>query len=327
MITIHDVAARAGVSKYTVSAVLGGRDARIRIASSTRARVLEAVKELDYHPNAIARSLKSQKSGAVGFYSPGHLDFALDFSGALLEGMQKGCESQGLNLLVLCNRSAESLEMLYSSMVDGRIDALVIYSIPSDRLLSRLIETALPCITVADAYSGLPSVVVDDAGGAQMLAEHLWQRGHRKILYRDTCLSVTSAQRRREAFYLASERLGMQLHSIEINDTLSMNHVHLPLLLQGLKECSAVCCWNDLAAYDTMAHAREIGLQVPEDIAVTGFDGLNYAALMLTGLTTISAPWQEAAETAVQLLCASLQGAPLPAETVLPVRFLQGSTS
>lgn len=333
VVTINDVAARLGVSKMTVSNVLSSDLTRQRkVSEETRARVLEAVEQMRYRPNATARSLRLRRTNIIGLYSGyNYLSPENAFFAAIIGGAQQACDEHRKDLLLHGVFRGHSVRDIHSELVDGRIDGLILKAPPGDPLLDMLAESPLPVVALAEATPLLPVVLVDDRDGSQQIAAHLANKGHRRIVYHTSTRPLASARNRWEAFQAAAQAWGLeiverpvtgQLHAVHITDS-EAKWLDAP----REERPTAAVCWNDLAAYDLLRLAHQRGLRVPEDLAIVGFDGVIRSPRPDWELTTIRAPWAEAARTAVRLLAKRLEGEAIPQETILPVELIAGSTA
>ena len=330
-VTLKDVGHRANVSPALVSAVLRGETDVVRVSEATRARVLETARQMEYRPNALARSLRSRRTNIVGLYSSaGYLDMRLTFFADIVGGLHEACHRHGKDLL-LHSGHGRFVEDIYAELTDGRIDGLVIYAEVSDPLVTRLAGSHLPVVAVVDAVPELPSVVVDEAEGSRLLAEYVIRRGHRRVLYRATEHPRASPTRRQAAFYGAGAA-DLRIHEWRAQHVADVEGVRRALRwdLPPDQRPTVAVCWNDLSAYDLLGHCRTLGVRVPQDLAVLGFDDIPPppGAGITRRLTTVRAPWAEVTRTAVKLLVAHVEtGEPVPAETVLPVSLVTGDTA
>jgi len=324
IVRIQDVAERAGVSTMTVSLALREGGAK-RMSPDTRERVLRIARELNYQPNARARAFRLGRTNVIGLYAGyGYINVRSPFFTEIVSGLQEGCEEMRRDLLLHGVFHGTSPEDIYMELADGRIDGLVVTIPPQGPLATKLVQSGLAVVAVTDAVEGLPSVVADDAGGMLEVVKHLYEKGHRRIEFVLSPAQPVSALRRRDAFWKACADFGIvsSLTVIEANDDVTP-------LVSGAKErgITAFACWNDIVARLTIDAARQNGLRVPEDIAVVGFDGCPMPITEPFPLTTVAAPWAEAARLAVSLIDAILRGESVAMETVLPVRFVPGATT
>lgn len=321
---IQDVAERAGVSTMTVSLALreGGEK---RMAPETRERILRIARELNYQPNARARAFRLGRTNVIGLYAGyGYINVRTPFFTEIVSGLQEGCEEMRKDLLLHGIFHGTSPEDIYKELADGRIDGLVVTIPPHGPLATKLVQSGLAVVAVTDAVEGLPSVVADDAGGMREVVKHLYDRGHRRIEFVMSPAQPVSALRRRDAFWSACAELGIvsSLATLETEEEVGP-------LVQGAKGrgITAFACWNDVVARRVLDAARVHGLSVPQDLAITGFDGCPLPFADPFPLTTVAAPWAEAARRAVGQIDAILRGDATSLETVLPVRFVVGATT
>jgi DNA-binding LacI/PurR family transcriptional regulator len=328
--TMSEVAERAGVSKMTVSAVLAGGSRHVRVSEPTRRRVLETARQMGYRPNAVARSLRRQRTHILGLYCGfGYLNAATPFCGDVIGGLQAGCDAHGYDLLLHGIFAGRPVADIHAELTDGRIDGLVVLSPPDDPLLELLAPSHRPAVAMVDAVPALPSVVVDDPRGGELLVDYLVSRGHRRLLFGNVPRPLTSVIRRRAAVLAAAGVRGLEVseHPAELNENAWEGVLHEWQLLPRDQRATAVVCWNDACAYELLeaCHARSI--RVPEDLAVTGFDGTCQPLHFQWRLTTVHAPWSAVAKTAVDLLVAQLNGTEVPPETVFPVQLIPGDSA
>lgn len=329
-VKMKDVAEHAGVSSMTVSLVLRGAKTSERISPETRQRVLDAAKKLHYFPNARGRALRSGVTNIIGLYG-GHVfvNVRKPFFTEIISGLQIGCEQFKKDLLVHGNFHGNTADDLFNELVDGRIDGLVVTMPPTDPLVERLADLHFPVVALADPLPNIPSILVDDIGGSRRLVEYLHGQGHRRCVYLNDRVLPLSAVRRRQAFLEGAQSVAMQVIERTLSDRFTWeDFLHAEILGSDRPERpTVVVCWNDETAYDLLAKCRQYQVRVPEDIAIVGFDGCDTPYNSIWPLTTIRAPWAEAARQAIAYLEAMLQGEQVPQETILPVEFVQGHTA
>jgi DNA-binding LacI/PurR family transcriptional regulator len=332
--TLDDVARRAGVSKDTASVVVNGSRSNTRVSAATRARILQAAAELRYSPNSIARSLRRRRTDIIGFYSGYPQIYAENpFKAQIITGLQLGCDRLRQDLLLHGKYPGRPVEAVYAELADGKIDGLVLFTPPDDPLIERLVGSHLPVVAIADAVPAVPSVVVDDAEGGRLQAEHLAARGHRRVVYQTAHQPLASTTRRYAAFCEAAAACGMTvLESPSADQHSGLTEAAKASLLAARPERStAVVAWQDGAAVRALAECLGLGLKVPERVAVIGFDGIRARSDFQVGpthtLTTIRAPWVEVAQTAVSLLVSRIEGKEVAHETIVPVELLAGNTT
>jgi LacI family transcriptional regulator len=329
-IKMKDVAERAGVSVMTVSLALREKTTGSRVSEETRRRVHDAARELRYLPNARARALRSGYTNIIGLHAGyGWLNVRLPFYTEIVSGLQDGCEVFKKDLLLHGAFRGLTPDDIFTELADGRIDGLVVNMPPEDLLAERLANSHFPVVAVADPLPGIPSVVVDDAGGSRMLVEYLMSRGHRRLVYLSGSARPLSMIRRRDAFFATAADHDLDVKEVRLAGKTSLEEYFTDDLLarEPGQRPTAIVCWHDDTAYGVLAHCRRYGLRVPEEVAVAGFNGCPTPIDTLWSLTTIRAPWAAVARTAVEYLNRLLEGKAVPQETVLPVEFIQGHTA
>jgi LacI family transcriptional regulator len=329
-ITIADVAARAGVSKTTVSRVLNGRG---ELDASTVERVRRVIDELGYVPSARAVSLARGKTGVIAMLVP---SLTWPWTGEVLQGVVDTVESAKHGLMLFtCNQGDESMRRFATQVSAKAFDGLVVIE-PEGTLdyITELHAKGLPVVLIDDreARPGFPSVATTNRGGGRAAAGHLLAAG------RTTPLVVTGLA----AFGCTTERLdgfaevfaeaghpigGARL--VEGDFTFASGESAVSRALADGVGFDAVFAHNDLSAAGALKALREAGLAVPGDVAVVGFDGVEFTALTEPPLTTVRQPLRELGATAARLLTAHLGGEPLPAEpVVIPTELVvRGSTA
>jgi DNA-binding LacI/PurR family transcriptional regulator len=304
-----------------------------RVSPATRARIMEAAESLHYTPNALARSLRQQKTHVIAFYNAQNVVFkpTYPFYAAILSGIQDGCTEFKKDLLIHANFAGRSDDDIFLGMHNGQIDGLVLYVRSVTPLVERLVASHLPVVTVAEEVPGVPYVGIDEVQGGKLLAQHLASKGYKRVLYRSVDEEVVplTQQERMNAFCEEAAALGMSVQHSRSNP-----RSHLPsseeerlLMLPKEERPEVVACWGDVSADGLAAWCIEKGLKIPGDFALTGFDGLTSTQRPSLNLTTIRAPWPDVARTAVGLLAARCEGQDVPERTILPVELLAGDTT
>ena len=329
--TMSDVAKRAGVNRVTVSVALNGSaHAGTRVSEATRQRVLQAAHELGYAPSALALALRRQRTNIIGYYTGYETLRAHDpFTGTVLNGLQTSCRQHQQDLLFFSSFERDSVDDIYASLAGGKIDGLVLLPTPHSPVMDKLYESHLPVVAISNPMPNLPSVTVDDRTGSQLLARYLAEKGHRFILYRADHLAHTSTLRRRDAFLEEAQLLGLQVtvHAESNDGTITPAEAALLTADTATDRPTAVVSWVDSHAYKFIEDCTRMGIRVPDDVAVVGFDGVVFDLPLAYHLTTIRAPWAAAAETAVDVLMDLIDGKDVEREIMLPVTLSIGDTA
>ncbi len=313
----------------TASIALSGGQGNTRVSAATRERIVAAARDLHYQPNALARSLRRRQTNIIGLYMGGFIDTRNLFLSEILSGLQEGCEQNRRDFLMHGTFRGDSTEDIYAELVNGKVDGLVLHVKLHDPLLPRLATCHMPIVAIVDPVPGVPSVTVDDDTGARLQARYLASKGHRRVLYGACPFPLASSIRRQEAFCDEASKLGMQASvAVARRDDLIPSPVeHQYLNLPAGERPTAVVAWCDRFAYLFTEHVRNHGVNVPNDLAVIGFDGSTSVIPAAYRLTTVAAPWREVARTAVSLLISQNEGNTLPGETMLPVELVVGDTA
>jgi len=323
--SIRDVARKAGVSPTTVSHALSGKR---YVAPETAARIRALVPELGYVPYFAARTLQSGRSFVIGLVVP---DVANQFFGEMAMGVEAYANDQDYGV-ILCTSQADSRrESRYFNMLrSGALDGLI-YNAANDSWDDTLADVAavFPVVVVDEYVPGLissPLVASDHRQGGFAAALHLRNLGHERVAVFTGPDGLRSSRDRadgfREIFPDAkvlvgdySERSGALLAS---------------MLLQTQPETTGVFAGNDLMAVGAISEIAKMGLRVPDDVSIIGFDDVDFAARITPSLTTVRQPALELGKRAAQLLLDNLiHGRKLDSqELILPVRLVvRGSTS
>ncbi|HLK14787.1 MAG TPA: substrate-binding domain-containing protein, partial [Fimbriimonadaceae bacterium] len=248
----------------------------------------------------------------------------IPFYAEAVSGLQLGCEQVGKNLLLhSLSRTADS-EVVYRELVDGMVDGLVAAMPETDPLASRLAGVHLPIVAFADAIPGVPSVVVDDVHGAQLIADHIAERGHRRVVFAAGPNLPYSGRRRQHALLERAMAHGIEVNVRALPGDADLNEFVTAARSEG---STAIVAWNDVDARRILNAAQQLGLNVPVDMAITGFDGCPSPYNDPFPLTTIRLPWAEAAAQAVIVLDRLIRRQPVDDFTTLPVSFVRGATT
>ncbi|MGW3958838.1 LacI family DNA-binding transcriptional regulator [Amycolatopsis sp. NPDC005003] len=306
-VTIRDVAARAGVSVATVSKVI---NERYGVSAATLARVRAVIEELGYEASLVAQSLRNHRTNVIGI-----LVADLEpFSTELLKGAADAIRGSGFELVVYSagGRTGDPagwekryLSRLSGTLVDGAVlvtPAVSLEAVPG---------TPVVAVDPHTGPSHLPTIDSDNLRGAQLATEHLLDLGHRRIAFLSGRPDLESAELRKAGYLRALTAAGItpdeDLIRIGAYDPeISAASAHA--LLTGPDRPTAVFAANDISAIATVGAARELGLAVPDDLSVVGFDNVPESALCSPPLTTVDQPIREMGHRAIRMLIALING-------------------
>ncbi len=323
--TIRDVAARAGVSKSLVSLVL--RDAP-HVSDEKRRAVREAIAELGYRPNAVARSLVSKRTGVIGVVISDHHN---PFFADVVDGVEEAAARAGYTALLSSGgRSAAKEAMAVEKLLELRADGIILAGshLETGRIAaaSQLVPVVL--LTRTSRANSLDTVVTNDEEGARMAVEHLVGLGHRRIGHVDAGRAPGGPARRR-----GYER-AMRAHGLERNVRIARGAfteeggaAGTRSLLDGRQAPTAIFACNDLAALGALTELERRGLEVPGDVSLVGFDNSSLASLGLAGLTTIDQPRGRIGRLGVELLLERFEGRTEPQRVVVEPSLVVRTTT
>jgi DNA-binding LacI/PurR family transcriptional regulator len=327
--TVRDVARRAGVSVATVSRVLN--DSSV-VTEATRARVQQAIDELGFRRSATARSLSLGRSQAIGVVAP---FFTTPSVVERLRGVVGRLARRGYDLLLL---DIEAPDQRADAVLDfaqrDRVDGLLVISLPlSDAEVEVLRRDDLPVVLVDVAHARVPHVVIDDVHGGELAAAHLLAKGHRRIGFVGDLptnpFGFTSSEHRRQGLQRALRQAGIEPDpELERLGPYGLDEAR-PLaeaLLRRDDPPTAIFAASDMQAIGVLQAAEALGLRVPQDVAVIGFDDIDMAAIL--GLTTVRQPLWQTGARGIELLLAAVEGGDQqPIEELEPLAVIQRRTS
>jgi LacI family transcriptional regulator len=308
MATIYDVAKKAGVGVGTVSRVL---NASTHVSPQTRERVLLAMQELDYQPNAVARSLATRRTNSIGVLVP---FFTRHFFIEVLRGIQDVAHRMDQGIFLYNVQKHQQKETYLARIpVERRVDGLIVITLRiRDQHAARFQKGKLPVILVDSDHPTLPSLVVDNAYGAKLATEHLLGLGHKKIAFINGLMRYHASRSRKDGFEEAFTLAGLEPSPklmVETEFDRPGGQQGMAFLWEAGERPTAVFAASDLQAIGVIEFLKSKGVRVPEDVAVVGYDDIEMAELL--GLTTIRQPMYTMGAEAAQRLMGGL--APPPA--------------
>jgi DNA-binding LacI/PurR family transcriptional regulator len=307
--TLESVAAAAGVSRQTVSNVLNAPD---RVAPETRAKVEAAIAALEYRPNRLARSLRTQASRLLGYRVqpavPGVLNPVLD---RFVHAITEAAAEHGFHILLFTAPDGEAgldhyAELLGQRAVDGFILADTVVGDPRHGWLA---ARRVPFVSFGRTWGGQEPglwIDVDGAAGTAEAVEHTYRLGHRRIAYLGWPEGSGVGEDRLAGYRRACARLGLAPLVVRAEDGMERGRERAAALLDSADPPSALVCVSDAFAYGALRALAERGLRPGHDVAVAGFDDTPAAGLPGVELTSVAQPIEAAGRTVVRLLLAAL---------------------
>lgn len=303
--TMKDVARHAGVSVSTVSYVLNGNGP---VGAARRARVLDAVRVLNYTPNESARNLKRRTASTIGLVVP---DLANQFFALVTEGVERAASERNV-LVVLCVPEATEQPLHHHAVLlrSQRLDGVVYLSGAETEpgLILELAEWG-PVVLVDEYMAGfqMPAVIADSRRGAREIASYVLGQGHRRLAVVGGPSALWTAQQRLAGYREALAAAGLNPDDVPVFEGDYREEAGTELAAKALagvpdERPTALLCANDLMAIGVLQHCRSAGLRVPDDVSITGFDDVPIAGLITPALTTVRQPAREMGYSAAHLL-------------------------
>jgi DNA-binding LacI/PurR family transcriptional regulator len=326
-VTIKDVAQAAGVSTQTVSRVMNKFS---YVSGETRQRVETVVEQLGYHPSTLARSLSQQRS-----YTLGIVTYDLKYVGPsrTLNGIADKADELGYMLLMkeLDNFNANRIDDVIDSLLARQVDG-ILWSVPEIRdnhtwVDERLEKTPVPVLFIAmRPREGISSVATDNFQGAVMAIQHLLECGRKKIGHISGPLGWWEADERKRGWSETLTAAGFEAsdqHCAEGNWSPVSGEQAFIQLFESFPDMDAVFVANDQMALSVLRAASRRGINVPEQLAVVGFDGIPESAYFCPSLTTVSQDLQLLGEQAVQNIVEMVQARQGSRSVITESRFIQ----
>ncbi|PZE26068.1 MULTISPECIES: LacI family DNA-binding transcriptional regulator [unclassified Curtobacterium] len=304
MVTLADVAALAGVSEATVSRVMSSSRP---VGRDVEARVRRAATELGYVGNSIARALRKNRTDTVGMVVPSILN---PFFTTLVDSVERALHAEGKQLSLCDSRQnpeveAEQLRSLVHRQVDGIIVSACdqVASVPA--LRAAALSVPLVQLDRRVDVEGTDWIGIDDDEAMRLVLEELASTGVRTAAFVTSALTNSSTHLRLEGFRRHAARLGITVREswIQFGEyTIESGEAAARQLLAGADRPEAIVCADDLIAIGVLRACRQLGVRVPDEVQVTGFDDITFAAYVVPGLTTLAQPTDLMATEAFRLL-------------------------
>ncbi|WP_026478856.1 LacI family DNA-binding transcriptional regulator [Alkaliphilus transvaalensis] len=299
---IKDVARKAGVSISTVSRVVN--DSKV-VKPETHEKVMKAIEELGYKPNAIARSLKVKNTKTIGILIP---DISNQFYPEVVRGIEDIANMYQYNIF-LCNtdldpeKETKYFDILAEKQVDGII---FISNIVSEALYKKFKVYDIPVVLIGADYEDVPSVSIDNVGASKSIVNYLIKKGHKRIATivgknSDPVMGVARLEGYKTALREANISIDNEL-IIEGGHRYKSGYEGAKRLLELEEPPTAIFATNDEMAIGTLRAALEQGLDIPEDLAIVGFDNIDMAGKVYPALTTVAQPMYEMGAIATRVL-------------------------
>lgn len=325
MATLKDVAAKSGVTVTTVSRVLNNRG---YISEETRDKVYLAMKELNYQPNEIARSLSKQKSNNIGIIVP-HIEHP--YFARLIGYLEREAVKKNYKI-ILCNSHAKfEKEIDYLEMFQShRVAGIILCSRSVD--IGKFVSLNIPVVSIERPVDvGTTSVECDNYQGGILAAKHLIARGCRYLVHFSGIENeAMPADARSKGFIKVCEDNNILHKEVEskADDYLNMEyHSLIESVLKENPKVDGIFASSDLIAAQVIQVARKMNIQVPDQLKIVGFDDVSIASLVSPTITTIHQPIKEMAQEAINCLIKCTEDSVVPSRIQLPVSLIKRETT
>ena len=302
--TLHDVAAAAGVSIATVSYVLNNSGS---ISTDMRKKVRKAAAKLGYRQNRAARAMKTGHSDIIGLVIP---NIENPFFATLAQAVLLECRRHDLQVFLIDTEGSHDTELkAMQGLVQQGVDGMIVFPI-DDTAIGEGLSDDVPVVVLDRDSPDRDLVQAEYAEGGRLLAEHLLELGHKRFGILEGPQVATSAKERSVGFAKAVGRKGKIIWREEHPFSMDLTDVAENRLKKG--DVTAVVCGNDLIAMGVIQFFDELGVDVPGDVSVVGFDDIAFSQVVSPSLTTIHLPTAQMGIEAVNLLTRRLQAENTP---------------
>ena len=304
MVSMKDIAAKCGVSVATVSKALNGHS---DISEETKKLISDAAREMGYFPNSSARALKTKRTYNLGvlFVDKGHSGLTHDYFSRVLDSFKRCAEEKGYDITFINASAQGNMTYLEHSRYRG-VDGVVIACVEfQDQNVIDLINSDLPVVTIDHVFNNRISVVSDNIGGMHELLSYIYESGHRKIayIYGD---NTAVTQNRLSSYYNTLKSFGIDANDDYVMESTYRNPdraAELTKKLLSLKDRPTCILYpDDYSCIGGLNAISEMGLSVPEDISVAGYDGIYVSQILDPSLTTYKQNTAEIGKIAAEQL-------------------------
>jgi len=311
LITLNDIARKAGVSVSTVSRVLNRQSQKNRISSKTAKLVLKAAQELNYRPNQLARGLRLKKTHTIGLVVP---DISNPFFAHVTRMIQKNAYNFGYSMIV-CNTDEdigteiEQIDLLRGKGVDGYI--IMPVGVENDHIIE-LIELDKPLVLLDRCFNDLEtnSVVVDNYGGSNQATKYLIEQGHTRIAIIQGLINTSTNSERVNGYKDALKECGIPIDSkLIVGDDFRKDngYIETKLLLSTSDSPSAIFTMSDLITLGALEAIEESDFTIPDDVSIISYDDIDFAPFLKAPLTAVRQPKETMGKVAVKLLIENIK--------------------
>ena len=324
MVRMKDIAARLRLSQTTVSHVLTGKHEHYRISPATVERVRKMAQELGYRSSALARAFRDRKSYSVGLAVE---DLTNPFWTGVAIGAEKEAEAQGY-LLVVSNTggNADRERRVVQMLQERRVDGLIVSPLTvTDGVLLELKSDGLPFVQIDRSIKGedVPCVRTDHVQGSALAVDHLAQKGRTEIAYVGGPTEIQTFEYRLEGFRKALGRHGLKPAAVRLIPAQAQDaHRAVKELFSSKPRPTALYAANIWITLGALRAVRDLGLAIPGDLEIVGFDDIAVADLLPYPVTTVWQDVEAIGRESFRLLLRVMTGQKVPREVLIPPRLI-----
>jgi len=321
MSTMKDVANRAGVTVTTVSRIINDRG---YISDATRTKVHRVMKELDYQPNELARSLSMRRTNIIGIIVPSLMD---PYFCEVVNYLEYYASGAGYKVMICNSNNQKDKEQEYISMLkSNKVSGIVLSSWTKN--LENILLATLPVITFERVISNqISSITCDNYSGGEIATQYLLEIGCKNLLHISGTNNIKMpADARRDAFVRVCEGNQIAFKVFYVEDTKFQSqdyYMDLEQIIISNPEIDGIFTSSDVIAADIISLCSKNEIQIPSDIKLIGFDDTRLMSLITPKITTIHQPIEQMCSCAINTLIHQIEEGYLPTRTVLPVTFIK----
>lgn len=310
-VTITDIANIAGVSIATVSRVINNKSKGV--GEETRKRIWRIIEENNFQPSAVARGLVTKSSKIIGLIIP---DITNPFYPILAKGVEEAASKRGYNTILCDGGNDPGKEAAYLKFLNEHYVSGIVYNnfrAISESTLEILSKSSLPTIFVDSkvTLAKANNLYIDNKVAMHKVIYYLYEQGHRKIAFLSGPSDSYSAIKRFKGYLTALEELGLEYNAdlvVEGDFTIKDASKAVERLIERKVEFTAMACCNDLMALGAYEKFEEMGIKIPDDISIIGFDGIETTKLVRPRLTTVIQPNREMGRESANVLIDVIEG-------------------
>jgi DNA-binding LacI/PurR family transcriptional regulator len=302
VVSLKVLAEYLDLSPATISLVVNNAPGAKSIAEKTRARVMEAVRTLDYRPNTIARSLRTRQTFTIGVSVPEVSD---GYFTMVMNGVEEHLMQAGYLHFVVSHQGRADLVTEYPRLLLNRsVDGFLLVN----STLEEEVKQPVVSISGHKHMEGVTNMVLDHDRSASLALKHLYDLGHRRIAFMKGQAQASDSESRWESIVEIARKIGITVYPelcmyIEKNSwSPELGYPIVRELLTKTREFTAIFCFNDIAAMGAIRALADAGVRCPEDVSVVGFDDIASSMYMTPRLTTVRQPLHRMGEAAAQML-------------------------